>query len=95
MFGLLTGFADAAGMLAGRRGGYGLDGLAIFGVLAAAVITRPNAAPLDIVPTLAGVAAALKPRPGFAAGAAAGSPSRHTPQIGPIRGPACREYGPC
>lgn len=64
MFGLLVSFAAATGMLAARRTGYGLTGLAIFGVLAAAAaITRRNATLLDIVPTLAGVAVALKGRP--------------------------------
>jgi hypothetical protein len=82
-------------MLAGRRGGYGLARLPIFGALATAAITRPDAAPLDIVPTPADGTAALKPRPGLPAGAPVGSPPRHTSQIGPICGPACREYGPC
>jgi DMSO/TMAO reductase YedYZ molybdopterin-dependent catalytic subunit len=56
---VLAAFAALMGMLALRRIGYGLAGLAIFGVLgAAAAITRPNGTPLDIVPTLAGVAVA-------------------------------------
>jgi len=65
---LLVGFAAAAGMLAARRTGYGLAGLAIFGVLAAAAaITRRNTAPLDIVPPFSGVAVVFKRRPGLPA----------------------------
>jgi hypothetical protein len=58
-----VGLAAAAGMLAARRTGYSLAGLAIFGVLAAAA-TRPNATPLGIVPALAGVAICSKAAPG-------------------------------
>jgi DMSO/TMAO reductase YedYZ molybdopterin-dependent catalytic subunit len=56
---VLVAFAAVVGMLALRRLGYGLAGLAAFGALgAAAAITRPNAGAQDIVPTLAGVAVA-------------------------------------
>ena len=56
---VLAAFAAAVGVLALRWFGYGLVGLAVFGVLgAAAAITRPNAGGLDIVPTLAGVTVA-------------------------------------
>ena len=56
---VLAAFAAVVGMLALRRLGYGLAGLAVFGVVgAAAAITRPNAGLADLVPTLAGVAVA-------------------------------------
>jgi DMSO/TMAO reductase YedYZ molybdopterin-dependent catalytic subunit len=56
---VLAALAAVAGMLALRRPGYGLAGLAVFGVLGvAAAITRPNAGIQDLVPTLAGVAVA-------------------------------------
>jgi DMSO/TMAO reductase YedYZ molybdopterin-dependent catalytic subunit len=56
---VLAAFAAAVGMLALRRAGYGLAGLAVFGAAgAAAAITRPNAGALDIVPTVAGAAVA-------------------------------------
>jgi DMSO/TMAO reductase YedYZ molybdopterin-dependent catalytic subunit len=56
---VLVAFAAVVGMLALRRLGYGLAGLAVFGALgAAAAITRPNAGVQDVVPTLAGVAVA-------------------------------------
>jgi DMSO/TMAO reductase YedYZ molybdopterin-dependent catalytic subunit len=56
---VLAAFAALIGMLALRRLGYGLAGLAVFGLLgAAAAITRPNAGAADLVPALAGVAVA-------------------------------------
>ncbi len=56
---VLAAFAAVVGMLALRRAGYGLAGLAVFGAAgAAAAITRPNAGAADLVPTLAGVAVA-------------------------------------
>jgi DMSO/TMAO reductase YedYZ molybdopterin-dependent catalytic subunit len=57
---VLAGFAAVVGVLALRRAGYGVAGLGVFAVLgAAAAITRPNAGPADLVPTLAGVAVAI------------------------------------
>jgi DMSO/TMAO reductase YedYZ molybdopterin-dependent catalytic subunit len=92
---VLAAFAIAVGMLALRRAGYGLAGLAVFGILGgAATITRPNAGALDVVPTVAGIAvaavallglaraAAGRPRPGLAPGESrqlAGAPSRRQP----------------
>jgi DMSO/TMAO reductase YedYZ molybdopterin-dependent catalytic subunit len=56
---MLAAFAAVVGMLALRRIGYGLAGLAVFGVLGvAAAITRPNSGAADLVPTLVGVAVA-------------------------------------
>jgi DMSO/TMAO reductase YedYZ molybdopterin-dependent catalytic subunit len=56
---ILAAFAAVVGMLALRRVGYGVAGLAVFGVLgAAAAITRPNSGAADLVPTLVGVAVA-------------------------------------
>jgi DMSO/TMAO reductase YedYZ molybdopterin-dependent catalytic subunit len=79
---VLAAFAVVMGMLALRRIGYGLAGLAVFGVLgAAAAITRPNATPLDIIPTLAGVAVAAIALTGLA-GAAGGRPRRETVAAG-------------
>ncbi|MGH3120342.1 MAG: molybdopterin-dependent oxidoreductase [Streptosporangiaceae bacterium] len=62
---LLTGiyvvlalFAMVTGILARRRLGYGLAGLAVFAALGVgAVATRPVSGPVDAVPALAGVAA--------------------------------------
>ena len=73
---VLAAFAAAIGMLAVRRAGYGLAGLAVFGILgAAAAITRPNAGALDVVPTLAGIAVAAVALLGLAR-TAAGRPRR-------------------
>jgi DMSO/TMAO reductase YedYZ molybdopterin-dependent catalytic subunit len=56
---LLAAFAALLGMLAVRRIGYGLAGLAAFaGVGVAAAVHLPNATAVDVVPTLAGVAVA-------------------------------------
>lgn len=56
---LLAVFAVAIGVAASRRLAYGLAGLAVFaGIGLAAALTRPNAAPPDTLPTLAGAAAA-------------------------------------
>ena len=56
---LLAGFAALIGMLAVRRIGYGLAGLAVFAVVGvAAAVHLPNATAVDVVPTLAGVAVA-------------------------------------
>jgi DMSO/TMAO reductase YedYZ molybdopterin-dependent catalytic subunit len=95
---VLAAFAIAIGMLAVRRTGYGLAGLAGFGILgAAAAITRPNAGALDVVPALAGIvvaavallalarAAADRPRRGLAPGESrqlAGPPPRRQPFLG-------------
>ncbi len=73
---VLAAFAAAIGMLAVRRAGSGLAGLAVFGILgAAAAITRPNAGALDVVPTLAGIAVAAVALLGLAR-TAAGRPRR-------------------
>ncbi len=56
---LLAGCAALLGVLAVRRIGYGLAGLAVFaGVGVAAAVHLPNATAVDVVPTLAGVAVA-------------------------------------
>jgi hypothetical protein len=56
---LLAGFAAVIGVLAVRRIGYGLAGLAVFaGLGVTAAIRLPGAALLDVVPTLAGVSVA-------------------------------------
>jgi DMSO/TMAO reductase YedYZ molybdopterin-dependent catalytic subunit len=62
---LLTGiyvvlalFAMVTGILARRRIGYGVAGLGVFAALGvAAVLTRPVSRPVDVMPTLVGVAA--------------------------------------
>jgi len=55
---LLAGFAAVTGVLAVRRLGYGLAGLAAFAAVGvAAGITRPGAGVADVLPTLAGAAA--------------------------------------
>ena len=55
---LLAGFAAVTGVLAMRRLGFGLAGLAAFAAVgAAAGISRPGAGVADVLPTLAGVAA--------------------------------------
>lgn len=52
--------AAGLGVLARRRILYGLLGLAAFGVVGvAAVLTRPGAAPVDVVPTVVGVIAGM------------------------------------
>jgi DMSO/TMAO reductase YedYZ molybdopterin-dependent catalytic subunit len=57
---LLVAFAALIGVLAVRRMAYGLAGLAVFaGVGVAAAVHLPNAAAVDVVPTLAGVAVAV------------------------------------
>ena len=56
---LLVAFAALIGVLAVRRIGYGLAGLAAFaGVGVAAAVHLPTATAVDVVPTLAGVAVA-------------------------------------
>ena len=56
---VLAAFAAVVGMAALRRIGYGLAGLAVFGILGvAAAITRPNAGVADLVPTAVGVGVA-------------------------------------
>ena len=55
---LLAGFAATTGVLAVRRLGFGLAGLAAFAAVGgAAGITRPGAGRADVLPTLAGAAA--------------------------------------
>ncbi|MGV9595783.1 molybdopterin-dependent oxidoreductase [Streptosporangium sandarakinum] len=50
--------AVAVGVFAARDLRYGLAGLAAFGAVGvAAVLTRPDAGPVDVIPTVAGVAA--------------------------------------
>ncbi|MBB2909991.1 DMSO/TMAO reductase YedYZ molybdopterin-dependent catalytic subunit [Streptosporangium becharense] len=56
---VLAGAAAAVGLLAARDIRRGLAGLAVFGVIGvAAVLTRPDAGPVDALPTLVGVGAA-------------------------------------
>ncbi|MEV3977249.1 molybdopterin-dependent oxidoreductase [Nonomuraea sp. NPDC049758] len=53
---VLAGIAAVIGVLARRRLAYGYAGLALFGVVGvAAVLTRPGAAAVDVLPTVAGV----------------------------------------
>lgn len=60
IFLVLTVIAAAVGVLAVRDLRYGLAGLAAFGAVGVlAVLTRPGAMLVDVVPTLAGVAAAM------------------------------------
>ncbi|MGW4421253.1 molybdopterin-dependent oxidoreductase [Streptosporangium sp. NPDC004631] len=60
IFLVLTLIAAAVGVLAAKDLRYGLAGLAAFGAVGVlAVLTRPGAALVDVVPTLAGVAAAV------------------------------------
>ncbi|MEU7985665.1 molybdopterin-dependent oxidoreductase [Streptosporangium canum] len=60
IFLVLAAIAAAVGVLAVRDIRYGLAGLAAFGVVGVlAVLTRPGAAAVDVVPTVAGVAAAM------------------------------------
>ncbi len=55
---VLAVFAAVIGMLAVRRLAFGLAGLAVFaGIGLAAALTRPDATPGYVVPTLAGAAA--------------------------------------
>ncbi|MEO3797187.1 molybdopterin-dependent oxidoreductase [Nonomuraea sp. B10E15] len=55
---VLFGVAPLIGMLALRRLSYGFAGLAVFGAVGLlAVLTRPEAGVLDVLPTLAGVGA--------------------------------------
>ncbi|MET7332827.1 molybdopterin-dependent oxidoreductase [Nonomuraea sp. NPDC005650] len=55
---VLGGVAPLIGTLAVRRLGYGFAGLAVFGAIGlAAVLTRPDAGALDVLPTLVGAAA--------------------------------------
>ena len=77
---VLAGFAVAVGLLAVRRPRLGLAGVALFGAAgAAAALTRPDAGPVDALPSLAGAVAgsaallalvrAASPRPARPAGA--------------------------
>ena len=55
---VLAGFAVAVGLLATRRPRLGLAGVAVFGAVgAAAALSRPGAAPIDALPSLAGALA--------------------------------------
>ena len=55
---VLAVFAAVTGIMAMRRRVFGLLGLAVFGAIGvAAVLSRPVARPVDVVPTLVGVAA--------------------------------------
>ena len=55
---VLAGFAVAVGLLAVRRPRLGLAGVALFGAVgAAAALTRPDAGPVDALPSLAGAVA--------------------------------------
>ncbi|MFC7644554.1 hypothetical protein ACFQX6_30515 [Streptosporangium lutulentum] len=60
IFVVLAAIAAGIGILALREIRYGLVGLAVFGVVGIlAVLTRPGAGVVDVVPTLVGVAAAM------------------------------------
>ena len=55
---VLAGFAAAVGLLAARRPRLGLAGVAVFGAVgAAAALSRPGAAPIDALPSMAGALA--------------------------------------
>ncbi|HET9558159.1 MAG TPA: molybdopterin-dependent oxidoreductase, partial [Actinomycetota bacterium] len=55
---VLAGFAVAVGLLATRRPRLGLAGVAVFGAVgAAAALSRPGAAPVDALPSMAGALA--------------------------------------
>ncbi|MGS2647309.1 molybdopterin-dependent oxidoreductase [Streptosporangium sp. LJ11] len=57
---ILAAVAAALGRAAVRDLRYGTAGLAVFGLIGvAAVLTRPGSGPMDVVPTLAGVGAAM------------------------------------
>ncbi|MFF0310209.1 molybdopterin-dependent oxidoreductase [Streptosporangium sp. NPDC004379] len=57
IFAVMAVLAVAVGVFAARDLRYGLAGLAAFGVVGlAAVLTRPDAGPVDAIPTVAGVA---------------------------------------
>ncbi|MEU9831161.1 molybdopterin-dependent oxidoreductase [Streptosporangium sp. NPDC048047] len=57
IFAVMAVLAVAVGVSAARDLRYGLAGLAAFGVVGlAAVLTRPDAGPVDAIPTVAGVA---------------------------------------
>ncbi len=57
---LLAAFAALVGRLALVRFGYGVAGVAVFGVIgAAAAMTRPDGGPLDMLPSLLGAAAGV------------------------------------
>ena len=78
---LLAGFAALIGVLAVRRIGYGLAGLAVFAGLGVAAAHPPARGHLiDVMPTLAGVAVASggagRAGPGRPGGRSLGGPSR-------------------
>jgi hypothetical protein len=55
---VLAGFAAAVGLLATRRPRLGLAGVVVFGAAgAAAAVSRPGAAPIDALPSMAGALA--------------------------------------
>jgi hypothetical protein len=57
---VLAGFAAAVGLLATRRPRLGLAGVAVFGAVgAAAALSRPGAAPVDALPSMAGALAGV------------------------------------
>src|SRR5262245_2119709 len=54
---VLAVIAAAIGVLAGRKASYGVAGLSVFGVVGViAAVTRPDAGPLDAVPSIVGAA---------------------------------------
>ncbi|MER5318650.1 molybdopterin-dependent oxidoreductase [Streptosporangium roseum] len=91
IFLVLAAIAAAVGVLAVRDIRYGLAGLAAFGVVGVlAVLTRPGAAVVDVVPTVAGVAAAMFAlhRLTARALAPAAGPREAGPPAGPHGGPS-------
>jgi DMSO/TMAO reductase YedYZ molybdopterin-dependent catalytic subunit len=78
---VLAVFAAGTGIMAMRRRVFGLVGLTVFGAIGvAAVITRPVARPVDVVPTLVGVAVGALAL--MLLGRAAGGPGRAAARAG-------------
>lgn len=95
---VLAGLAVAVGLLAVRRPRLGLAGVALFGAAgAAAALTRPDAGPIDGLPSLAGAVAgsaallalvrAASPRAPRAAGSAQAPAEAASPQAGRATAP--------
>jgi len=92
---LLAIFAMGTGIVARRRAGYGVAGLAMFGALGvAAALTRPVSSLVDAVPAVAGAAAgaAVLFLLARAAGARAGTAAGAAPEPGGP-GPASQSQG--
>ncbi|HEX7148381.1 MAG TPA: molybdopterin-binding oxidoreductase, partial [Actinomycetota bacterium] len=96
---VLAGFAVAVGLLAVRRPRLGLTGVALFGAVgAAAALTRPDAGPVDALPSLAGAVAgsvallalvrAASPQAPRAVASAQAPPAVASPQTSRERAPS-------